>query len=167
MEKAKTQYMNHWLTERKFMKKAIFIFLFMISGTAVMAQDSGFGLGLYLGEPTGLGVKGWVSPNGAVAGAMAWTFTGDGQLHIHLDYHRHSFKLFNVSKGKLPVYYGIGAKVVFQDDPILGARIPLGINYIFEDAPLDIFAEIVPGLRLFPGTDFDLAGGVGIRYFFN
>jgi hypothetical protein len=152
--------------EMKFIRKALIVCLFLTIGSAGLAQDSGFGLGLYLGEPTGVGMKGWVSPNGAVAGAVAWTFAGDGQLHIHADYHRHSFKLFNVDKGKLPVYYGIGAKIVFQDDPILGARIPLGINYIFDDAPLDIFAEIVPGLRLIPGTEFDMAGGVGIRFFF-
>lgn len=158
--------MNDLFSDSRFMKRAIVIFFFVITGTASLAQDSGFGLGLYLGEPTGIGMKGWVSPNGAVAGAMAWSFAGNGHLHIHVDYHRHSFNLFNVDKGKLPVYYGIGAKVVFQDDPILGARIPLGINYIFEDAPLDVFAEIVPGLRLIPGTEFDLAGGVGIRYFF-
>ncbi|MBR9999202.1 MAG: hypothetical protein KFF73_09535 [Cyclobacteriaceae bacterium] len=147
-------------------KKLAIIIVFIACGTVHKAQDSGFGLGLYLGEPTGIGMKGWVSQNGAIAGAMAWTFAGDGQLHIHADYHRHSFTLINVDKGQLPVYYGIGAKIVFQDNPILGARIPLGINYIFDDAPLDIFAEIVPGLKLIPETDFDLAGGLGIRYFF-
>jgi hypothetical protein len=150
----------------KMIKKLIPVILFISFASVVQAQETGFGMGLYLGEPTGIGMKGWVSPNGAIAGAMAWSFAGNGHLHIHADYHRHSFKLIDVEKGKLPVYYGIGAKIVFQDDPILGARIPLGINYIFDDAPLDIFAEIVPGLELIPETEFDLAGGVGVRYFF-
>jgi hypothetical protein len=148
------------------MKKILFTFFFISLAFMVHAQDSGFGIGLYLGEPTGIGMKGWVAPNGAVAGAVAWSFTGNGHLHLHADYHRHSFKLINVDQGKLPVYYGLGAKIVFQDDPIFGARIPLGIHYIFGDAPLDIFAELVPGLELIPSTEFDLAGGVGIRYFF-
>lgn len=150
----------------KSIRKLVVVILFMTSATILKAQDSGFGMGIYLGEPTGIAMKGWVSSNGAIAGAMAWSFAGNGHLHIHADYHRHSFKLINVEKGKLPVYYGIGAKIVFQDDPIFGARIPLGMNYIFDDAPLDIFAEIVPGLKLIPETEFDLAGGVGIRYFF-
>jgi hypothetical protein len=150
----------------KIIKKNFPILLFIIFTTSLRAQDSGFGIGLYLGEPTGIGIKGWVSPNGAIGGAMAWSFAGNGHLHIHADYERHSFNLITVEKGKLPVYYGIGAKIVFQNDPVFGARIPLGINYIFDDAPLDIFAEIVPGLELIPETEFDLAGGVGIRYFF-
>ena len=147
--------------------KKIFLSLVLITlFFSIKAQDTGFGIGLYLGEPTGIGMKGWVASNGAIAGAIAWSFAGNGHLHIHADYHRHSFKLIQVEKGKLPVYYGIGAKIVFQNDPIFGARIPLGINYIFDDAPLDIFAEIVPGLELIPSTEFDLSGGVGIRYFF-
>ena len=131
----------------------------------INAQDSGFGLGLYLGEPTGIGWKGWVAPNGAFAGAVAWSISGE-RLHIHVDYHRHAFNVINVEKGKLPLYYGLGAKVVLADNTNFGARIPLGINYIFDDAPLDIFAELVPGLDLAPDTEFDLAGGIGIRYFF-
>lgn len=150
----------------KIIKKCVFVAFLITLATVLNAQDSGFGIGLYLGEPTGIGMKGWVSPNGAIAGAMAWSFAGNGHLHVHADYERHSFNLIQVDKGQLPVYYGIGAKIVFQDDPVLGARIPLGINYIFDDAPLDIFAEIVPGLELIPETEFALAGGVGIRYFF-
>jgi hypothetical protein len=151
----------------KMIKKLMPFVLAITLATVLKAQDKGFGIGLYLGEPTGIGMKGWVSANGAIAGAMAWSFAGNGRLHIHVDYHRHSFNLIEVEKGKLPVYYGIGAKIVFQDDPIFGARIPLGINYLFDDAPLDIFAEIVPGLELIPETEFDFAGGVGIRYFFS
>ncbi len=148
-----------------FRKIVLFIFMSLLF-ISVKAQDSGFGLGLYLGEPTGIGYKAWVSSNGAVAGAVAWSFAGAGHMHIHADYHRHSFSLIEVDQGQLPVYYGLGAKIVFQNDPVFGARIPLGLNYIFGDAPLDIFAEIVPGLEFIPITQFDLAGGVGIRIFF-
>ena len=38
--------------------------------------------------------------------------------------------------------------------------------YQFEGAPVDIFAEIVPGLNLLPGIGFDIGGGIGLRYFF-
>jgi len=48
----------------------------------------------------------------------------------------------------------------------VGVRIPVGINYIFAKAPLDIFLEIVPMLELVPRTEFNLNGGIGIRYFF-
>lgn len=148
------------------LKKLVLTLLLTGFLTGAYAQDSGIGLGLYLGEPTGIGWKAWVADNGAFAGAVAWSIAGE-RLHLHADYHRHSFELIDVSQGQLPVYYGLGAKIVFADDPVIGARIPLGINYIFADAPLDIFAEVVPGLDFVPSTDFDLAGGIGIRFYFN
>lgn len=139
--------------------------LFVILASGVRAQQSGFGIGIILGEPTGVSFKSWIAPNGAIDAAVAWSLRTD-YMHLHADYLRHSFKLIDVSQGKLPVYYGLGAKIVFANDPIFGARIPLGLDYLFEDAPLDIFAEIVPELELIPETRGNLAGGVGIRYYF-
>jgi len=34
------------------------------------------------------------------------------------------------------------------------------------EAPLDIFFELVPLIGLVPATDFEVNGGIGIRYFF-
>jgi hypothetical protein len=130
------------------------------------AQDSGFGAGIIIGEPTGISGKYWLSGNGSLNMAVAWSLSNDA-FYIHADYARHAFKPIQVSKGQLPLYYGIGARMVFANDFNFGARIPLGINYIFEDAPLDVFAEIVPTLSLIPDTDFDLGGGIGVRFFFS
>ena len=73
-----------------------------------------------------------------------------------------------VEKGELPVYFGLGGRVVFREkhDDKVGIRFPLGINYIFDNAPFDAFLEIVPILDLTPDTDFDLEAAIGIRYFF-
>ncbi len=156
------------------MKKTILTatFLILLSGAFQFSfgQAKGFGLGLILGEPTGISLKTWTSSRGAIDGAVAWGYqyynSNSGYLRIHADYLVHSFKLIDINQGQLPVYFGIGAKVVFANNPVFGARIPLGINYIFGDVPLDLFAEIVPGLDLVPSTDFALDGGVGIRYWF-
>ena len=51
-------------------------------------------------------------------------------------------------------------------DDKLGARIPVGLEYLFEDIPLGAFFELVPVLNLTPDTDFDLEAGAGIRFFF-
>jgi hypothetical protein len=56
--------------------------------------------------------------------------------------------------------------VLLADDPLIGVRVPIGLDYLFSDAPIDIFLEIVPILDLAPATEFDLGGGIGIRYWF-
>lgn len=40
----------------------------------VAAQDHGFGMGIILGEPTGLSAKAWTSNDNAFDFALAWSF---------------------------------------------------------------------------------------------
>ena len=141
--------------------------LMMIIAKPVTAQDHGFGMGLILGEPTGLSAKLWTSGDNAFDFAAAWSFKGDGNLLLQADYVWHFFELMPVPSGKLPLYIGIGGRVVLADDPSFGIRVPIGIDYLFADAPIDIFLELVPILDLSPETDFGVGGGLGIRYWFN
>ena len=135
-------------------------------GTAFAQHD--FGLGIIVGEPTGLSGKLWLSKTSAIDGAVAWSFEGEDAFHLHGDYLLHSFNLIRVDKGKLPLYYGIGGRIKFteDDDARVGLRIPVGLAYIFSGERVDIFLEIVPLLDLVPDTDFSLNGGIGVRYFF-
>ncbi len=141
--------------------------LMMILAKPITAQDHGFGMGIILGEPTGLSAKLWTSGDNAFDFAAAWSFKGDGSLLLQADYVWHFFNLMPVSPGKLPLYIGIGGRVVLADDPRFGIRIPIGIDYLFADAPIDVFLELVPILDLSPETDFGVGGGIGIRYWFN
>jgi len=135
--------------------------------TATVAQDRGFGLGIIVGEPTGLSFKKWRSDTTAIGGAVAWSFGKENELYLHGDYLVHNFHVFQVEKEKLAPYYGIGGRIkIVKDESRLGVRIPLGINYIFEKAPLDIFFEFVPLLDLVPSTNFEVNGAIGIRYLF-
>lgn len=131
----------------------------------ISAQDSGFGLGIVLGEPTGVSGKLWTEDSTAIDGAVAWSFEKKPTLYLHADYLLHNFNLFKVEKGKLPLYYGIGGRAKFEEKGKIGVRIPVGINYIFPNVPLDIFLEIVPLLDLVPSTEFGLSVAIGIRYF--
>jgi hypothetical protein len=134
----------------------------LLSGT-VTAQNAGFGLGVILGEPTGLSCKLWTGRSTAIDGAAAWSFGEEDALHIHADYLFHNFSLI---KGNIPIYFGIGGRAKFEKKSKVGVRIPLGIDFILSEAPLDIFFELVPLLDLVPATDFDVNGGIGVRYFF-
>ena len=151
------------------MKKLIgpIFILFILLQLNSFAQDRGFGLGIILGEPTGVSGKLWTSGENAFDFGAAWSFQGDGHLLLQADYVWHIFRLIPVSSGKLPFYVGVGGRVVFADDPTIGVRVPLGLDYMFSNAPVDIFLELVPILDLAPSTDFDFNGGIGARYWFN
>ena len=142
----------------------VLITLFQIN---LNAQQKNFGLGIILGEPTGVSGKLWTSSENAFDFAAAWSFSGDGNLLLQADYVWHIFRLIPVESGRLPFYVGVGAEVIFDDDPVIGVRVPLGLDYMFSNAPVDIFVEFVPILTLAPSTDFDFAGGIGARYWFN
>jgi len=144
----------------------IILFSFHLS-----AQDKGFGLGFIAGEPTGISMKLWLNGNNAIDAGLAWSFVNKSSLHIHADYLYH-FEVIKVSEGKLPFYTGIGGRLKLKNenkslaDNRIGVRVPLGINYIFADAPLDIFLEIVPVIDLSPKTDMTFNSALGARYFF-
>jgi len=148
------------------MKKLILIAIVTLFSVGVFAQDSGLGLGLIFGEPTGLSAKIWTSERTAIDAAVAWSFVGNGWLHIHADFLMHNFDLINVSEGSLPVYFGAGAYIALSSDFGMGARVPVGIAYHFEGAPVEAFFELAPGLALLPEIRFYFGGGIGARYYF-
>ena len=149
------------------MKKllTVTLFLLMLSSTG-FAQDKNLGVGIIFGNPTGLSIKNWMGKTTALQGALAWNFEGKGNLSLTGDYLWHNYSLISVSKGRLPVYYGIGADAVFSDDFVLGVRGVVGLDYMFSGTPIDIFAEVVPTFYLIPGTAFKFHFGIGVRYFF-
>ena len=150
------------------MKKPLVILMFIVVffPCAVLAQDQDFGLGFMLGEPTGISFKKWTGSKTAIDGAVAWSFSGQDSLHLHADYLVHSFDLIKVEKGRLPLYFGLGARLKLGDPTRFGVRFPVGVSYIFEEASIDIFLELVPMFDLAPGTDFKIGWGIGIRYYF-
>jgi hypothetical protein len=133
----------------------------------VRSQQEDFGLGIVVGEPTGISAKYWISQTTAIDGAVAWSFSHSGSFYIHADYLKHHFEIIDISEGRMPFYYGIGGKMVLANKGILGVHFPLGMAYMFDTAPLDIFIEIRPGLNLLPSTSFDISGGIGVRYYFS
>ena len=142
------------------------ILLFLLGALAGRAQQSGFGLGIVVGEPTGISFKSWIGGNKAIDGAVAWSLRQPESFHLHADLLLHNFQLMSVNSGQLGLYYGIGGRVRFQNDPQLGLRIPVGLNYLFEGAPIDVFLEVVPILDLLPATDVEFNAALGARYFF-
>jgi len=124
---------------------------------------------MIVGEPTGISLKAWLGDDTALAGAAAWSVTQDEEenaYHFHTDYLHHAFHVFQVEKGRMPLFYGIGVGVETEEETRFNARIPLGISYMFETAPVDIFFQMVPMLDLVPSTDIDFNAGAGVQYYF-
>lgn len=149
---------------------------------AAVSEPSGkFGVGLILGEPTGVTVKYDMNNVSAIDGGLSFRF--DRYIMAYGDYH---FK-FDGAFGRdvnffnqLTPYIGVGAVILVSndsdyhyfddkwrdDDFALGIRVPVGIEWRTPRVPLGVFAEIVPGIAIVPGTDGFVQGGIGVRYFF-
>jgi len=150
---------------QKFKFVTILFSLFIIS--SINAQSNGVGVGLIVGEPTGISGKYWTGSTTAFDAALAWSFVDENAFQIHADYLFHNIRLITVSEGKLPFYYGIGARLKTANDIKIGVRVPLGLAYLFQNVPIDIFVEVVPILDVIPKTDFQINAALGARYFFN
>ena len=153
--------------EIRLIRKIIILSLFiMLVFNFSFSREKDFGLGIILGEPTGISLKKWVTQTTAIDGGIAWSFTGKSSLHLHMDYLFHNFNLLKTEKGKLPFYYGIGCRIKAKEKSRVGIRIPVGISYIFDNIPIDIFFELSPLLDLIPATEFGINASIGCRYYF-
>ncbi len=156
---------------------ALALIFTLLSGQGAQAQlKEGVGLGIIVGEPTGLSFKFRTSGQQAIAGAVAWSFTDNSSLQFNLDYLFHNFEVFNSpgQEDQLVLYYGLGGRAKLKDnsendnkdsETLVGVRMPLGISYLFKDAPAELFAEIVPILNVVPETDFGWGASFGARIY--
>lgn len=132
----------------------------------LVAQQKGdnFGFGFMAGEPSGVSIKKWTSDNSAFDLGAAWSLAGTNEaLHLHTDYLFHNWF---ADTPNLAFYYGIGIRTILDDQIKVGARIPMGLTYVFEHIPFDAFVEAVPVLDFVPDTKFAGNGAVGIRFYF-
>lgn len=156
-------------------------FCALLLACSALAQRSGFGAGFIAGSPTGISLKGWISSDRAIDGALAWNLGHGGTFRMHADYLFHKYGLIQVSKGQLPLYYGPGVRMRFWNDgrywrkgrwyddrrsTEVAIRFPVGLCYQFDGAPVDAFIELAPALNLVPATYLDLDGALGLRYWF-
>jgi hypothetical protein len=141
-----------------------------IGGHEVGSEDyvaaKGFGVGIILGEIDGLSIKSWVSHDDAFQFDINWDLYYAG-LGVGVAYLIHNFEAIQADNNKFPLYFGIkGWGSVYGSNVAAGIQVPLGIAWIPRTAPIDIFAQIEPGIAVIPAMRFAPGGGVGIRYWF-
>jgi hypothetical protein len=139
-----------------------FVMFFTHTG---FAQGRGLGLGLTIGEPTGISVKGWVTNSGAIQIGIGYpSLSSTNGTAISADYlwHSHIFQ----SRESFPLFYGIGGIFEVSRTDIPGARGVLGIAWWPHQSSLDVFLQIVPTFYFEPSSQFEFDFGFGVRYFF-
>jgi hypothetical protein len=143
------------------------LFTFLATSAGAVERKK-LGLGVIAGEPTGITGKFLLDSASGIDAGVGWKTSGDNEFHIYGDYLYHLYDIIDVPKGNLPFYFGGGLRYVDREkkDDKFGIRIPVGIEYLFENISLGAFFELVPILNLDPDTDFDLEAGIGIRFFF-
>lgn len=134
----------------------IIIFVLLVLGIT-KPVEANTGIGFILGEPTGLSVRIDRFP---VLG-IAWSL--DDYFHLHCDYWIRSRRV----NRSVYSFWGFGWKMTLDKNEgknfSLGMRVPIGLRY-FPYRRIEIFFEIVPGMRVFPNTSFDFDVGIGIRF---
>ncbi|MBN2754645.1 MAG: hypothetical protein JXR81_07240 [Candidatus Goldbacteria bacterium] len=146
------------------MLSTVFVLFFAIGAHA---SKKGIGLGIVLGNPTGISVKNFLDKNSAVDFMVNWDFYSAG-LGVHAQYLIHKYDVFKIKEGRLPFYFGIGGFAgLWNGGMWAGAQVPVGLAYEFAGDPIDIFLEVRPGILLFPGMHPNVSGGLGIRYWFD
>jgi hypothetical protein len=127
-----------------------------------------FGLGLELGEPTGLNGKYFFGPSTAldfgIGAIYQHYYYGDG-LHLYGDILFHPVSLASTPALEIPFYVGGGLRywdfrycvgnVCDYGGSAVGIRVPLGISFDFNNVPLDIFIQLVPTIDFLAGDYYD------------
>lgn len=129
-----------------------------------------FGLGLIVGDPTAISLKGHLTGQDAFQLHVGWRLgePEGGRVTFIADYLRHFVVVDPApSSGQFAPYVGIGGKLGVGDgDMVFGPRVPLGLSYYFGGAPVELALEIAPGVAVLPETSFMVDGGFAARFYF-
>jgi len=142
--------------------------------TARGADKGTIGIGIILGEPTGITAKLYIKDDQAIQAALGSAFIGGG-FQAHADYVFHPYILQSRPSFVLPLYVGPGVRLIDYVDGddssvALGVRFVGGLLFDFKNVPLDAFVEVA-GVLEYEFKDGEGAGvsfnaGAGVRYYF-
>lgn len=131
------------------------------------------GLGLRGGYPSGVSVKHFLSKSSAIEGVLSFGWGGIGITGL---YQQHN--LIPEVPG-MTWYYGGGAHFATSgsgalnpwgpestDQVFMGADGVVGLEYVFEGAPISLGVDILPILNILPRPNIWFNAAIAIRYTF-
>jgi hypothetical protein len=143
------------------------LLLALLWSVPARAEGGPFGLGLIVGQPTGLTMGYQLSEKTMLDGAIGLGWVDNRRFYVHLEFDYFLPTLVSASSVDLNAYLGIGGFFyAFENDPTFGARAPFGLSLDFSNAPLQIFLEASVLLFLIDDVDIDVRGALGFRYYF-
>uniref|UniRef100_A0A7C4TIM9 DUF3996 domain-containing protein n=1 Tax=candidate division WOR-3 bacterium TaxID=2052148 RepID=A0A7C4TIM9_UNCW3 len=160
-------------------KKRLIISSLILLLSFCLGNSQHIGLGIILGSPTGFNGKLNLTRNSAVSANLGFSLAEPHWLHITCDY---QFLFPSVIKWQdeiigeqkviedLVPFLGVGGRFKLKEDEQknsklnIGLRLGGGIEY--KIARFGIFLEIYPVVNIYPATEFDLEGGLGLRFYF-
>jgi len=157
------------------MKKYLLVITLIFSMSAItVAQDYQTAGGVRGGLYNGLTIKHFLGSKSAAEGILTTRWQG---FNITGLYELHSMNAFDVSR--LNWYYGIGGHIGFWNGAytpflstsdnytVIGVDAILGLEYNFEEIPINVSVDWKPALNLIGYTGFLADGGaLSIRYIF-
>ncbi len=147
----------------------IVLSLCMTAGNIALSaqQIHPVGLGLVLGEPTGMSSEIRLDSINSLQTNLAWSFSPGGFFQVGSGYLRYFPGMFSGSKMLDALYAGAGVRTVFQDArEDIALRFPVGLASDFHDSMLRLFVEFAPMYNFHPIDEFDMNGALGLRFFF-
>jgi hypothetical protein len=155
------------------MKRSLLAFILVaasslaVPAVAHAARGGALGIGLIVGDPTGITGAYRMGNHTAVDVAVGLDELDHDSVYVHAEF---LFILGDLLRGgsvSLGPYVGVGGFLVdFKDDIGIGARAPFGLSLDFHAAPLQIFLEVAAFILLVPDTNSDLGVALGLRYYF-
>ncbi len=168
------------------LRNLIILAAFLFMGMSVNAQSTAasntenytFAAGLkFGGYENGISGKYFIADNTALEGVLGFRNSGlvvTGLYEINME-------AFNVPA--LKFYYGFGGHVgaigsgtyqrfggsteVYRNNQILlGADGVIGLEYIIPQSPIAVSLDLNPRIEMATGPFFDIAPGLGVKYFF-
>ncbi len=126
-----------------------------------------FGLGLVVGEPTGITGEKWLSHRTSVDFGAAWSMDGHDSMDLVADHLWYDHDALDDDPRRFALHYGLGGRLRIEEDGAdrIGPRFPLGVTYFADGGRVGIFLQVAPVLDLAPDTDLDVQAGLGARYF--
>jgi hypothetical protein len=138
------------------------------------AEKGTLGIGIILGEPTGVSARLYLQDDQAIQAAIGASFVANG-IQADADYVFHPLILQDRDAYVLPLYVGPGVRFIDYSGGsngsshfAAGLRAVGGMLFDFKNVPLDAFLEVAGVLEydFKNGAGVGLNLGAGVRYYF-
>jgi hypothetical protein len=158
---------------KSFLKLTAVTLLTTATISTAQAQTSEmFGLGVILGDPSGLSGKMKWDAAHSVDMALAYSSGRRNGLQLHADYLWDRARTWGTTEGPIDMYYGLGGRIITynnrhdnRDESLIsiGPRGSIGVNFNINNPNLEFFGELAAILELAPSVGVDLDAGIGCR----